>query len=134
MSVRSNQELLDAYVEAFNAHDAERLASMHTEFGKVVNAVTSPLKEGRKQIADFYAGIFAGWPDCRWENPHSFGLDGLMCMEWTFTGSSASHPNTSVKMWDCGVFTLENGKVAEVRFYIDTGTIAKQWEAQGIVK
>ena len=134
MASESELDLLDEYVDAFNSHDSAQLAAMHTEYAKVFNAVTSPASEGRKQIADFYEGIFSGWPDCNWEKTHAFGRDGMMCMEWTFTGSSVKHPDAPVKMWDCGVFTIENGKVAEVRFYIDTGAIAKQWEAQGVTE
>ena len=132
MTTENAHTLLDAYVEAFNDHDSARLASLHTDAAKVFNAVTAPASQGHKEIAEFYDGIFAGWPDCNWEKTRAFGRDGMMCMEWTFTGSSVKHPHAPIKMWDCGVFTIENGKITEIRFYIDTGTIANQWEAQGV--
>ncbi len=133
MTLKSSHELLDTYVDAFNGHDSARLASLHTDSAKVRIEVTAPVVEGHQQIAEFYDGIFSGWPDCKWEKTHAFGRDGMMCMEWTFTGSSIKYPDAPVRMWDCGVFKVENGKVAEVRFYIDTGTIAKQWESQGVL-
>jgi limonene-1,2-epoxide hydrolase len=106
---------------------------MHSEDARVFNDVMKPASEGRDQIRAFFDGIFAGWPDCRWEKTRAFGQGDLWCMEWTFSGSSVNHPSATTDMWDCGVFKIKNGEVVEVRFYIDTGTIARQWKEQGVV-
>jgi steroid delta-isomerase len=43
-----------AYIEAFNARDAEAVAQLYAQDATVEDPVGSPLKHGREQIADFY--------------------------------------------------------------------------------
>ena len=119
-------------IDAFNDHDAQRLADMHSGTAKLYMASTDPVKAGRVQIRDFFDGIFNGWPDCKWTKTRDFGLGDLVCMEYRFNGNSTRYPGLPIETWDCGVFRLEGDEIAETRFYFDTGSVAKQREAQGV--
>ena len=47
---------LQAYIDRFNAGDADGIAALYAENGTVEDPVGSPAKHGRKEIAEFYKG------------------------------------------------------------------------------
>jgi ketosteroid isomerase-like protein len=113
-------------MERFNHHDAPGVAALFEEDARVRMAKTTPLSDGREQIEAFFESIFGGWPDCRWTRTAEFAQGDLVCMEFRFNGSSASRPDVPIETWDCGVFRVQDGMIAEGHFYYDTGSIAKQ--------
>lgn len=129
-----NQSILaiaDELINRFNEHDASRFASLHSESATIYGPSTSPILHGRGEIEQFFGNLFSNWPDCRWTKLRAFTEGNFLCMQWTFNGSSTSHPDTPVETWDCGVFKIAGDEIEESRIYYDTGSVIKQWEAAG---
>lgn len=82
-------------------------------------AVTNPPLEGHDSIGAWFNVIFEYYPDCKWSRRRTLGQDDLICIEWVFDGSHKDHPTKPIQTWDCAVFGIKSGKIAEARFYYD---------------
>ena len=83
-------EAIGRYNDAWNAQDLEAILSMHAPdmvFAKHTAGESATGDEVRAHIA----GIFATWPDLRFETRRLYVRDGLVVQEWTAT---ATHANT----------------------------------------
>lgn len=128
MSDQENITIVEEWFDAFNAHDAERMAKLHLESAVVHRAVTNPPLEGRDSIAAWFNAIFEYYPDCQWSRRRTFGQDDLISLEWVFDGSHKDHPTKPVQTWDCAVLKIDSWKIAEARFYYDRLSVREQLE------
>jgi ketosteroid isomerase-like protein len=118
MSDQENLTVVEELFDAFNAHDAERLAKLYLESGVVHRSVTNPPLEGHESIGAWFNAIFEYYPDCKWSRR----------VEWVFNGSHKDHPTKPIQTWDCAVLRINSGKIAEARIYYDRLSAQEQLE------
>ena len=128
-STIENASVVDAVIAAFNNHDAESLADLHTETATIYRAVTNKTLKGRTEIAGWFSAIFTGWPDGQWTKKRSIEQGHLISLEFVFMGSHKDLPGKMVKSWDAVLLTIENGLISEGRFYYDVSAVVSQLEA-----
>jgi taurine dehydrogenase small subunit len=105
--------LLDAFANAFNAHDAEKIVAYMTE-DCIFEASSGPEVDGQKFIGKeavkkAFEDIFKNFPDARWNHPHHFIAGDRAVSEWTFRGTKAD--GTLVEVTGCDLFTFRDGKI-----------------------
>ncbi|MFQ5908449.1 MAG: ester cyclase [Thermoplasmata archaeon] len=130
MSVEENLKLVDAGLEAYNAHDLDRFLGFYAE--SVVN-YSPDLPEPTKGLAalrEWYEKNETGFPDRRMEKVRAFGQGDYVCLEvvWKGThkepmpgpkGETIPATNKSVKNPITLVLKVEEGKVTEEHTYWD---------------
>ena len=107
-------EILDAFADAFNRHDADAVMSFMTE-DCVFEASAGPeicgaRYEGRAAVRAAFAEVFATFADAQWGEAHHFIHGDRGVSEWTFTGTRAG--GARVEVHGCDVFTFRDGKIA----------------------
>jgi steroid delta-isomerase-like uncharacterized protein len=107
-------EVLDAFADAFNRHDADAIVSFMTD-DCVFEASAGPeicgaRYAGRDGVRAAFADVFATFPDARWSDARHFIAGHRGVSEWTFTGTRAD--GTRVEVHGCDVFTFRDGKIA----------------------
>ena len=112
-------EILQAFADAWNRHDADGLMSFMTE-DCVFNASAGPdacgtRYAGRAAVRAGYAEVWSIFPDAHWENARHFVQGERGVSEWTFTGTRAD--GTRVEVHGCDLFTFRNGKIAVKNSY-----------------
>ena len=88
------QEQIAAYGEAWNRHDIEAIVAMHAEDSVFENHTSGGKGVGKQAIREILKGVFAAFPDIRFEARRTYVRDGLVVQEWTATGTLAA-PYTS---------------------------------------
>lgn len=107
-------EVLQAFADAWNRHDADSLMSFMTD-DCVFEASAGPdvcgmRYVGRDAVRAGYADVWAIFPDANWGNPRHFVQGDRGVSEWTFTGTRTD--GTRVEVNGCDVFMFRNGKIA----------------------
>jgi ketosteroid isomerase-like protein len=109
----ANRATLKALVEAFNAHDLDRIMSFFAE-DAVLEMPRGPnpwgsRHEGAAEVRAALQGRFEGLPDVHYGNDVHF-VDGSMGIShWTLTGMQASGERIEVR--GCDFYTFGNGKI-----------------------
>ena len=120
--------LLVDLVEAWNAHDPQRVASFYTEDATVEVGFTGEVvARGRDQIAEeFVARNLAAIPDWRFETRSGFATADRIVWEWTFTGTYTGQfpglppgEGQPVAVSGVTIFELRDGRIARDVFYDD---------------
>ena len=127
--------VVDAYLAAWNAHDAAKAASLMTEDVEYYDASTPAPQKGRDNARQHVIQAFlTAAPDCRWTRTGApvVGKDGV-AFQWTFKG-------TNTGPWDDGtkatgkafsfngvtLIRLRDGKIAYQGDYYDAYGFFKQ--------
>jgi steroid delta-isomerase-like uncharacterized protein len=130
------QDFIDRYNDAWNAHDVERIVSMHTEDSVFENHTTGDVNVGKDAIRAAITGIFSVFPDLTFEGRRQYIREDLVVQEWTARGthqgtmrrSGMEVPPTSrrVEYRGMDVIPIENGRVARKDVYSDGVTLLRQ--------
>lgn len=130
------QEFIDRYNTAWNDHDVATIVSLHTEDSVFENHVTGDVNVGREQIGRAIEGIFAVFPDLRFETRRAYIREDLVVQEWTASGthegtmtrSGIEIPPTGNKVEYKGmdVIPMRDGLVARKDVYSDSITLLRQ--------
>ena len=107
-------EVLEAFADAFNRHDADAVMSLMTE-DCVFEASAGPdicgtRYAGRDTVRAAFAEVFATFPDAQWGQARHFIQGERGVSEWIFTGTRAD--GARVEVHGCDVFTFRDGKIA----------------------
>jgi steroid delta-isomerase-like uncharacterized protein len=107
-------DILDAFAEAFNRHDADGIMALMTD-DCVFEASAGPeicgtRYDGRAAVRAGFAEVFATFRDAQWGNARHFIAGNRGVSEWTFTGTRVD--GTRVEVHGCDVFTFRDGKIA----------------------
>ena len=107
-------EMLEAFADAWNRHDADALMSFMTE-DCVFEASAGPdicgtRYAGRKEVRAAFAEVWATFPDAHWVGARHFVNGDRGVSEWTFTGTRAD--GTRVEVHGCDLLTFRGGKIA----------------------
>jgi len=106
-------EMLQAFADAWNAHDIEALMRfMHDEC--VFLAAAGPLAcgarhVGREAVRQAFQSAWENFPDAQWRNARHFVAGDRGVSEWTFTGTDAD--GTRLEVDGVDLFTFREGKI-----------------------
>ena len=106
--------LLDAFADAWNAHDLDTLMSCMTD-DCVFEASAGPdvcgtRYAGQESVRAGFAEVWATFPDAQWRNARHFVQGDRGVSEWTFTGTRAD--GSRVEVHGCDLFTFRDGRIA----------------------
>ena len=107
-------DFLQAFAEAFNAHDADKIMSMMTD-DCIFEASAGPDVDGEKfvgkdNVKKAFQQVFITFPDAKWSNARHFIAGGRGVSEWVFSGTKSD--GTHVEVTGCDLFTFRDGKIA----------------------
>jgi steroid delta-isomerase-like uncharacterized protein len=112
-------EVLEAFADAWNRHDADALMSFMTE-DCVFDSSAGPEVCGTRYVGNEavragYVEVWSTFPDAHWGNARHFVQGERGVSEWTFTGTSTD--GTRVEVNGCDLFTFQGGKIAVKNSY-----------------
>lgn len=126
---------LDAYVAAFNAHDARKLADCYKPEAVVATTGPSGLAEhrGRDAIEKQHIGLFSSMPDIRMATERVLVQGDVAVQQWASvaTYKPANDPNAVAKPVGIRGLTLfwidtSDGQVRRDHTYYDAATLSVQ--------
>jgi steroid delta-isomerase-like uncharacterized protein len=134
-AVEQLQETIAAYNDAWNAHDVERIASMHASDMVFENHTAGERAAGDEALGHI-ARIFDSWPDIEFKTRRLYVREDLVVQEWTATathvkplsrGEIVVEPSGRRIEWDgMDVIPFEGGKVKRKDVYSDSVSILRQ--------
>lgn len=126
---------IDAYNDAWNAHDLGAIASMHAPGMVFENHTAGERAEGPEAL-EHIARIFDSWPDIAFTTRRLYVRDDLVVQEWTARathtkpmrrGDLVAEPTGRQIEWDgMDIIPFENGKIARKDVYSDSVSILRQ--------
>jgi steroid delta-isomerase-like uncharacterized protein len=129
------QQTIDAYNDAWNAHDVQRIGSMHAPDMVFENHTAGERAEGDDALAHI-AKIFESWPDIEFKTRRMYVREDLVVQEWTASathvkplsrGEIVAEPSGKRIEWDgMDVIPFEHGKVKRKDVYSDSVSILRQ--------
>ena len=136
---RSPESLVHRFIDAFNQRDLPALEALYAEDAvTLAPSFPEPLK-GREAILAVIPGLWAAFPDARWELRHPVVTSGNQAAyevvtQMTHDGPMPMPDGTVLEAtgkqlsYEIGIFlTLDDdGVIAEERGYLDTAAIATQ--------
>jgi steroid delta-isomerase-like uncharacterized protein len=107
-------ETLQAFADAWNRHDIDRLMSFMSDDcvfeASAGSDVCGARYVGRDAVRAAYLDVFAVFPDARWANARHFVHGDRGVSEWTFTGTRTD--GSRVEVHGCDLLTFRGGKIA----------------------
>lgn len=108
-----NEDDLQEYSDAWNAHDIDKIMSFHTddcifETGGGAQKYGTRIS-GFEAVKKRFIEVWTELPDVRFENGAHFVSGERGCSEWTFVATR--HDGTEMEMNGCDLFTFESGKI-----------------------
>ncbi len=129
------RDVIDAYNDAWNAHDLERIASMHAPDMVFENHTAGERAQGEEALAHI-GGIFAAWPDIEFRTRRLYVREDLVVQEWTASathtqplrrGELLAEPSGERVEWEgMDIIPFEGGKVKRKDVYSDSVSILRQ--------
>lgn len=126
---------IDRYNEAWNEHDVDAIMALHAPDMVFENHTAGEMAVG-EDVRAHVAGIFAAWPDIRFETRRQYVRDGLVVQEWTAyathttelrRGDLTAAPSGKRVHWQgLDVIPCENGLVKRKDVYSDSVSILRQ--------
>ena len=83
------EKVIAAYGDAWNSHNVEAILAMHTEDSVFENHTSGGVGVGKVAIREILKGVFAAFPDIRFDARRTYVQDGMVTQEWTATGTLA---------------------------------------------
>ena len=129
------QHTIDAYNDAWNAHDVARIATMHAPDMVFENHTAGERAEGAEAL-EHIAQIFQSWPDIEFKTRRMYVREDLVVQEWTAAathvkplsrGEIVAEPSGKRIEWaGMDVIPFEAGKVKRKDVYSDSVSILRQ--------
>jgi steroid delta-isomerase-like uncharacterized protein len=107
-------EMLDAFADAWNRHDADALMSFMSD-DCVFESSAGPdpwgtRYVGRDEVRAGFVEVWTTFPDAHWGHATHFVHGDRGVSEWIFTGTRTD--GTRVEVHGCDLFTFRRGKIA----------------------
>jgi steroid delta-isomerase-like uncharacterized protein len=128
-------ETIAAYNDAWNAHDLQRIATMHAPDMVFENHTAGERATGERALAHI-AGIFESWPDIAFVTRRLYVREDLVVQEWTASathvkplsrGEIVAEPSGKRIEWDgMDVIPFEDGLIKRKDVYSDSVSILRQ--------
>ena len=142
MSVTTNpdaaaslEQTIERYNAGWNAHDLDRIVSMHAPDMVFANHTAGESAQG-EEVRERIGAIFATWPDIEFSTRRLYVRDGLVVQEWTAQathtqvmrrGELVAEPtNPRVEWVGMDVIPFEDGLVKRKDVYSDSVSILRQ--------
>ena len=131
----ASRALLDAYLQAWNNHDGDKVASFMAQDVLVFDSLLGNLSHGRAEAQANVIGMYLrAVPDGRWELRGEPVLSGSgFSYEWTLTGVNLGNWATylrgkgqKINFKGITIVRLKDGKIAYQANYFDTNALATQ--------
>ena len=111
---------LQAYSDAWNAHDADRIMSFMTP-DCVFEPGGGPERygirySGQEEVRKRFIEVWTEIPDVQFVNGRHFSQGAYGCSEWTLTGTRTD--GSRIEIDGCDLFTFEGGKIQSKRSYL----------------
>ena len=113
------RQSLDQYVAAWNASDADRIASLFAENGRYGEFGEGRVLDGRDQIAGHLRAVLAGVPDLRLGvSPHPVCAVDRVFFKWTMRGTASGvfpsrlDAGTPFELQGATVLVFAEGKIS----------------------
>jgi steroid delta-isomerase-like uncharacterized protein len=110
----NEREIIDAYNDAWNAHDVEALAAFHAPDIVFHNYSADERVEGAEAVKEHIAGILSSYPDLQFRGRRMYTSEGLVVSEWT---ASATRDGQKYEWDGIDVFPIEDGKIKRKDVY-----------------
>jgi steroid delta-isomerase-like uncharacterized protein len=124
------ERTIAAYGEAWNSHNIEAILAMHTEDSVFENHTSGGKGVGKAALRELLKGVFAAFPDIRFDARRTYVRDGLVTQEWTATGtlaipmtrgSTTVQPTGKKVSWNgVDVIPFVGGLVSRKDVYVDS--------------
>jgi steroid delta-isomerase-like uncharacterized protein len=112
-------EFLQAFADAWNAHDVDALMAFMAEdcvFDTTVGPeVCGRRYAGRDAVRAGFAEVWETFPDAHFGDARHFVCGDRGVSEWTFTGTRAD--GLGIEVRGCDLFTFRGGKIARKDSY-----------------
>ena len=109
-----DEKFLQAFTDAWNAHDHDALMSFMTDDcvfeASAGSDICGARHVGRDAVRASFAEVWATFPDAHWGDARHLVQGARGVSEWTFTGTRAD--GSRVEVHGCDLFTFRNGKIA----------------------
>ena len=121
-------ELVQGNFAAWNAHDADKVASFYTDDVIYEDVTFGLIAHGHAELRKMAADFFASVPDLKLEVVSNTSMGNRGCVEWIFSGTDAGLYKTGKKFSVRGasVYELRGGKFSSNRDYYDSASIMRQ--------
>lgn len=129
------RETIAAYNDAWNAHDVNRIGSMHAPDMVFENHTAGEQAQGDEALRHI-ARIFESWPDITFATRRMYVRENLVVQEWTATathvkplrrGEIVAEASGKRIQWEgMDVIPFEDGKVKRKDVYSDSVSILRQ--------
>jgi steroid delta-isomerase-like uncharacterized protein len=129
------RETIAAYNDAWNAHDVDRIGSMHARDMVFENHTAGERAQGDEALRHI-ARIFESWPDIAFATRRMYVRENLVVQEWTATathvkplrrGEIVAQASGKRIQWEgMDVIPFEDGKVKRKDVYSDSVSILRQ--------
>jgi steroid delta-isomerase-like uncharacterized protein len=114
----TEEELINSYNDAWNAHDVEALAAFHAPDIVFHNYSADERVEGADAVKAHIAGILSSYPDLQFRGRRLYASEGLVVSEWTATATRDGQKYE----WDgVDVFPIEGEKIKRKDVYTGAG-------------
>lgn len=127
----SNIEVVQRYIDASNSHDLEAIAKEFSEGATYIDPAVGQEISG-DVITGYLQGLFASFPDLKYEVTSMIGQGDTVVFEWVMEGNNSgegpAHPATHRKLTLPGIdfLELQDGKIYKARVYFDRASYADQ--------
>jgi ketosteroid isomerase-like protein len=120
--------LIDEYVAAWEARDADRIAAHHAEDGIFhLHSAAEPVR-GREAIRETFAGLLAVFPDLTFLEQELISGDWGWVVRWTMSGtlaqpypagSKVAQPGSRFEIDALDLITVAGGELTAKHTYVD---------------
>jgi steroid delta-isomerase-like uncharacterized protein len=132
----SVQAMMDRYNDAWNRHDVDAILALHTEDSVFENHTSGGRAVGKVEIRSLIQGVFATFPDLRFEARRAYFREGVAVVEWTATATHTKPitragrtiaPTGKRLSWNgVDVLPIRDGLVARKDVYVDSISYLRQ--------
>ncbi|HUS18524.1 MAG TPA: SgcJ/EcaC family oxidoreductase [Terriglobales bacterium] len=121
-------DLVQRNFAAWNAHDAEKVASLYADDVIYEDVAFGLTARGHAEMRKMAAGFFASVPDFKLELVRHTSMGDHGSVEWVFSGTDVGLYKTGKRFSVRGasVYELRGGKFVSNRDYYDSASIMRQ--------
>jgi steroid delta-isomerase-like uncharacterized protein len=129
--------VVEAWCDAYNAHDVERVVSLYIDEARHVEIAQSRIADGRDAIRQGLDAFLAAFPDAHWAWDDVIATTTGVAIAYTLTGSLQRQLGPFVprrqrlELRGVHVLRLSGLHIVESRDYWDSATFARQMRVDG---
>ena len=113
------EQLITRYNQAWNSHDVDAIASLHSPAIVFENHTAGERVDGAPAVVEHIAGIFSRWPDLTFTTRRLYVREDFAACEWT---ASATASDGRLLEWDgVDLFPIADERIARKDVYSGSG-------------